>query len=43
METTEISETLNEAAEHNNEHAQEHGHPPAAGWATNPFASGSAS
>ena len=31
METTEISETLNEAAEHNNEHAKEHGHPPAAG------------
>ena len=30
METTEISETLNEAAEHNNEHAKEHGHPPAA-------------
>ncbi len=27
METNEISETLSEAAEHNNEHAKEHGHP----------------
>ncbi len=27
METNEISETLNEAAEHNNEHDKEHGHP----------------